>query len=194
VELHSVFLSVLLYWQWGGEHYASTQSTRFLFATYPFAIILMITILIMLFGDYKKPLVIICSIPFLLVGVVTAFLVTDKTFGFVALIGTLGLVGMMIKNGVVLMDEIKLQLASGMEPVKAITGAATNRFRPVMMASITTILGVIPLYSDDLFGPMAVAIMGGLLIGTLVTLLLIPTIYALFFRIRNKNEKVSDEK
>lgn len=193
-DIESIQLPDGYSFEWGGEHYASTQSTRFLFATYPFAIILMITILIMLFGDYKKPLVIICSIPFLLVGVVTAFLVTDKTFGFVALIGTLGLVGMMIKNGVVLMDEIKLQLASGMEPVKAITGAATNRFRPVMMASITTILGVIPLYSDDLFGPMAVAIMGGLLIGTLVTLLLIPTIYALFFRIRNKNEKVSDEK
>ncbi|MFI3265530.1 MAG: efflux RND transporter permease subunit [Rikenellaceae bacterium] len=170
--------------EWQGEYYASSQSTRYLFANYPLAILMMIAILIMLFKDYKKPLIIICAMPLLLIGVVLGFLVSGKTFGFVAIVGTLGLIGMMIKNGVVLMDEINLLLASGVEPVKALLDSTSSRFRPVMMASMTTILGVMPLLSDDLFGALAVTIMGGLFVGTIITLLFIPTLYALFFKIK----------
>ena len=148
----------------------------------------MISILIMLFKDYRKPLIIICAAPLLLIGVVISILITGKTFGFVSIVGVLGLVGMMIKNGVVLMDEISLQISSGVEPVKALLDSSASRFRPVMMASLTTILGVIPLINDDLFGSLAVTIMGGLLIGTLITLLFIPTLYALFFKIKIKKK------
>lgn len=172
--------------EWQGEYYASSQSTKYLFANYPMAVLMMIAILIMLFKDYKKPIIIICAMPLLLVGVVLGFLVSGKTFGFVAIVGTLGLVGMMIKNGVVLMDEINLLIASGVEPFKALLDSTASRFRPVMMASMTTILGVIPLLSDDLFGALAVTIMGGLFVGTLITLLFIPTLYALFFNIKNE--------
>lgn len=93
---------------------------------------------------------------------------------------------MIIKNGIVLLDEITLQIASGIEPVKALLDSSASRFRPVMMASMTTILGMIPLLGDPLFGPGAVAIMGGLLIGTLITLLFVPVLYALFFHIKKR--------
>lgn len=170
--------------QWEGEYKASNQSSEYLFKNFPLAIILMIAILIMLFKDYKKPLIIFCCIPLLLIGVVFGMLVSGKTFGFVAIVGILGLIGMIIKNGIVLMDEITLQLNAGVEPLKALLDSSSSRFRPVMMASMTTILGMIPLLGDDLFGPLAVTIMSGLLVGTLITLLIIPILYSLFFKIK----------
>ncbi len=175
--------------QWEGEHKASSQATTYLFKNFPLAIILMIAILIMLFKDYKKPAIIFCCIPLICVGVVFGVLISGKTFGFVAIVGVLGLIGMMIKNGIVLMDEITLQLSEGIEPLKALLDSSSSRFRPVMMASLTTILGMIPLLSDDMFGSLAVTIMAGLLIGTLITLLFIPVLYALFFRINIKSKE-----
>lgn len=169
---------------WEGEHQASTESTRYLFANFPIAIVMMIAILIMLFGDYRKPLMLMCCIPLLAVGVVYGVMLSGMSFGFVAIVGTLGLIGMLIKNGIVLMDEIELQLAAGVEPTKALLDSSASRFRPVMMASLTTILGMIPLLSDCLFGSLAVTIMSGLLVGTLITLIFIPILYTLFFKIK----------
>ncbi|MDH8702673.1 multidrug efflux pump subunit AcrB [Dysgonomonadaceae bacterium PH5-43] len=170
--------------QWEGEYKASTQSSAYLFKYFPLAIILMIAILIMLFKDYRKPIIIFCCIPLLLIGVIFGMLISGKTFGFVAIVGVLGLIGMIIKNGIVLMDEITLQLNSGVDPLKALLDSSSSRFRPVMMASLTTILGMIPLLGDDLFGPLAVTIMGGLFVGTIITLLIIPVLYSLFFKIK----------
>lgn len=180
--------------QWEGEYKASSQATKYLFKNFPLAIILMIAILIMLFKDYKKPAIIFCCIPLICVGVVFGVLVSGKTFGFVAIVGVLGLIGMMVKNGIVLMDEINLQLSEGVEPVKALLDSSSSRFRPVMMASLTTILGMIPLLSDDMFGSLAVTIMAGLLVGTLITLLFIPVLYAVFFRIQVKTDEVEPVK
>jgi multidrug efflux pump subunit AcrB len=159
---------------------------KYLFQNFPLAIILMIGILIMLFGDYRKPLIIFCCLPMILVGVVAVMLLTGKTFNFVAIVGTLGLIGMLIKNGIVLMDEITLQLRSGKEPITALIDSSQSRLRPVMMASLTTILGMIPLLTDAMFGSLAASIMGGLLFSTLITLVVIPILYALFFKIENK--------
>lgn len=170
--------------QWEGEHKASEQSSSYLFKFFPLAIILMIAILIMLFKDYRKPIIIVCCIPLLLIGVIFGMLASGKTFGFVAIVGMLGLVGMIIKNGIVLMDEIELQLLSDVDPIEALLVSSSSRFRPVMMASLTTILGMIPLLGDDLFGSLAVTIMGGLLVGTLITLIVIPLYYSLFFKIK----------
>ena len=122
----------------------------------------------------------------LLVGVVAVMLLTDKTFNFVANVGTLGLIGMLIKNGIVLMDEISLQLNQGVEPITALVDSAQRRLRPVTMAALTTILGMIPLLPDAMFGSLAASIMGGLTFGTLITLLFIPVLYALFFHIKNE--------
>ena len=170
--------------KWQGEHSASAQSMKYLFKNFPFAIILMIAILIMLFKDYKKPVIIFCTIPFVFVGVVAVMLLTGKTFNFVAIVGTLGLIGMIVKNGIVLMDEITLQISQGVEPVTALVDSSQSRLRPVMMASLTTILGMIPLLPDAMFGSLAASIMGGLLFGTLITLLFVPVLYALFFHIK----------
>ncbi|MGN0035705.1 MAG: efflux RND transporter permease subunit [Bacteroidaceae bacterium] len=170
--------------QWQGEKRASTQSMKYLFQNFPLAIILMIAILIMLFKDYRKPLIIFCCIPFIVVGVVAVMLLTGKTFNFVAIVGTLGLIGMLIKNGIVLMDEINLQLSQGIDPMTALIDSSQSRLRPVMMASLTTILGMIPLLPDAMFGSLAASIMGGLLFASIITLLFIPILYALFFRIK----------
>ena len=171
---------------WEGEKSASEESMKYLFANIPLGIILMIAILIMLFKDYRKPLIIFCCLPFVIVGVVIVMLLTGKVFNFVAIVGTLGLIGMLIKNGIVLMDEIMIQINSGTEPVKALIDSAQSRLRPVMMASLTTILGMIPLLPDAMFGSLAASIMGGLLFSTVITLLFIPVLYALFFHIKVK--------
>lgn len=171
---------------WQGEKSASDQSMKYLFKNFPLAIILMIAILIMLFKDYRKPLIIFCCIPMVVVGVVAVMLLTGKTFNFVAIVGTLGLIGMLIKNGIVLMDEITLQINQGVEPMTALIDSAQSRLRPVSMAALTTILGMIPLLPDAMFGSLAASIMGGLTFGTLITLLFIPVLYALFFHIKNE--------
>ena len=169
---------------WQGEKMASDRSMKYLFNGFPLAIILIIMILIMLFKDYKKPAIIFCCIPLIFVGVIPAVLITGKPFGFVAIVGVLGLIGMMIKNGIVLMDEINLQISEGIEPKAALVNSSKSRLRPVMMASLTTILGMIPLIPDAMFGSLAVTIMGGLFVGTLITLIFIPILYAMFFKIK----------
>ena len=174
---------------WQGEKSASAESMKYLFANIPLGIILMIAILIMLFGDYKKPLIIFCCLPFVIVGVVIVMLITGKVFNFVAIVGTLGLIGMLIKNGIVLMDEINSQIEAGIEPNKALIDSAQSRLRPVMMASLTTILGMIPLLPDAMFGSLAASIMGGLLFSTVITLLFIPVLYSLFFHIKPQPKK-----
>lgn len=171
---------------WQGEKGASDQTMKYLFANLPIAIILIIAILILLFGDYRKPLMILCCIPLLGVGIVGAMLLSGKTFTFCAIVGAIGLVGMMMKNCIVLMDEINDQIASGKDPAEALISSSETRLRAVMMASMTTILGMIPLISDALFGSMAVTIMGGLLFSTIATLFFVPLLYAVFFKIKMK--------
>ncbi len=169
---------------WKGEKAASDRSMKYLFANFPLAIILMIGLLIMLFKDYRKPTIIFCTIPMVFVGVILTMLLTGKQFTFVAIVGALGLIGMIIKNGIVLIDEINLELSQGVKPYDALINSSMSRLRPVMMASMTTVLGMIPLLSDAMFGSLAVTIMGGLLFGTVITLLLIPVLYALFFKVK----------
>lgn len=171
---------------WEGERGASTKTMRYLFKNFPLSIVLMIAVLILLFGDYRKPAVVLCCLPLLFVGVVGAMLLTGKTFTFCAVVGTLGLIGMMMKNCIVLMDEIDARIAAGEEPAEALVAGAESRLRPVMMASLTTILGMIPLLTDAMFGSMAATIMGGLLFSTFATLLFLPVLYALFFKIEWK--------
>lgn len=170
--------------KWLGEYKASTDSNKYLFRSLPIAVIFMFVVLVFLFRDFKKPLIIFLCLPLAYIGIVMGIFVSGKPFSFVAVVGALGLIGMMIKNGVVLIDEITAQIKTGVEPVEALLSASSSRLRPVMMASGTTILGMIPLISDAMFGPMAVAIMGGLLVGTIITLMIIPVFYALFFNIK----------
>ena len=169
---------------WEGEKKASTQSMTYLFNGFPICIVIMILILVMLFKDYKKPAIIFCCIPLVIIGVIPVVMLTGKPFGFVAIVGVLGLIGMMIKNGIVLMDEITLEITQGIPPRTALIQSSKSRLRPVMMASLTTILGMIPLVPDSMFGSLAVTIMGGLFMGTLITLIFIPVLYSLFFKVK----------
>lgn len=171
--------------KWLGEYLASTQSKQYLFKNVPIAIVLVLAILIALFRDFRKPLLILLCLPLAVTGVVAGMLLADKEFGFVAIVGALGLVGMMIKNGVVLVDEVDIQIRGGKEPYRALLDASSSRLRPVLLAALTTILGMIPLINDDMFGALAVTIMGGLLIGTIITLVILPVLYSLFYRIRH---------
>lgn len=172
--------------QWKGEKDASTQTMHYLFKNVPLSIVLMIAILIMLFKDYRKPAIILCCIPLLAIGIVGAMLLSGQSFTFCAIVGALGLVGMMMKNCIVLMDEIGEQIGAGTPPAEALISSSESRLRPVMMASLTTILGMIPLLSDAMFGSMAATIMGGLLFSTLATLFFVPVLYAMFFKIKIK--------
>lgn len=167
---------------WEGERKASTQALKYLFNNVPLAVILMVCILIILFKDFRKPLILLLCVPLVVVGVFPAVLLSGKEFGMVAIVGVLGLIGMMLKNGIVLMDEIVLQTAQCANQREALVLSAKSRLRPVMMASLTTILGMIPLVPDDMFGALAVTIIGGLLVNTILSLVFIPVLYSLFFR------------
>ncbi len=169
---------------WEGEKKASDQSMKYLFNGFPICIVFMILILVMLFKDYKKPAIIFCCIPLVVIGVMPVVMLTGKPFGFVAIVGVLGLIGMMIKNGIVLMDEINLEISQGIPLRVALVQSSKSRLRPVMMASLTTILGMIPLVPDSMFGSLAVTIMGGLFMGTLITLIFIPVLYSMFFKVK----------
>ncbi|MCQ2196669.1 MAG: efflux RND transporter permease subunit [Bacteroidaceae bacterium] len=183
-EIEKIQLPAGYKMSWKGEKAASDRSMKYLFANFPLAIILMIGLLILLFKDYRKPTIIFCTIPMVFVGVILTMLLTGKQFTFVAIVGALGLIGMIIKNGIVLIDEINLELSQGVRPYDALINSSMSRLRPVMMASMTTVLGMIPLLTDAMFGSLAVTIMGGLLFGTVITLLVIPVLYAMFFKVK----------
>ena len=158
------------------------MSIENLFANYPLAVLLMFGILVWLFRSYRTSLLLFCCIPFVFVGVIPAMLLSGQNFGFVPIVGILGLVGMMLKNGIVLVDEMRLQLQSGKDSQQALIDASLSRLRPVTMASLTTVLGMVPLLFDDMFGAMAAAIMGGLIAGTIIVLIIIPVLYSLFYK------------
>ena len=167
--------------QWGGEKYATNLSISNLLRSYPLVILLMLAILLAITRRFRISILLLLSVPFIFVGIVPAILLTGSTFNFVAIVGTLGLVGMMLKNGIVLVDEIGLQREAGADLKQAIMDASLSRLRPVMLASLTTVLGMVPLLFDDMFSSLAATIMGGLLVGTVIVLVFIPVLYSLFF-------------
>lgn len=152
--------------EWGGEFESSTDSQKALIPGVIPAIVLMVLIIVVLFNAFRPPLIIFLTIPFAFIGITAGLLATGAPFGFVALLGAMSLAGMMIKNAIVLLDEVKLELAQGREQFDAIINAALSRLRPVFLAAATTVLGVIPLLQDVFWVGLAVTIMGGLAFGT----------------------------
>jgi multidrug efflux pump subunit AcrB len=168
--------------EWGGEYESTTDAQTALFAPIPMFVSIMIVIVIGLFNAIRQPLVIWLTVPLALIGVTAGLLLTDQPFGFMALLGFLSLSGMLIKNAIVLVDEIDLQRKQGSPTYTAILDAGTSRLRPVAMAAATTILGMIPLFADAFFIAMAVTIVFGLLVATVLTMIVVPTLYAIFFK------------
>ena len=137
----------------------------------------------MLFNAYRPPLMIFPVIPFVMIGLTAGFLLTQAAFGFVALLGAMSLSGMMIKNAVVLFDQINANLADGLSPCDAVVEAAVSRLRPVINAAATTVLGVMPLLQDVFWVSLAMTIIFGLTLGTILTMVMVPVLYATFYRI-----------
>ncbi|MCG8412274.1 MAG: efflux RND transporter permease subunit [Bacteroidales bacterium] len=175
--------------EWDGTVASSGEANSALFMFLPLALGLMLMIIVALFNNIKQAMIIFIVVPFAFVGISFGFNLTRSALNFMGVIGALGLIGMMIKNAVVLLDEINLNLKSGKNPLKATIDSAVSRLRPVMMASLTTILGMIPLLSDPLFKSMSITIMFGLLIGSVITLVVVPVLYVVFFKVDVKELK-----
>ncbi|WP_117234575.1 efflux RND transporter permease subunit [Vibrio maerlii] len=170
--------------EWGGEYESSGDAQASLFTTMPLGYLFMFLITVFLFNSVKEPLIVWLTVPLAVIGVTTGLLALDTPFGFMALLGFLSLSGMVLKNGIVLLDQISVEIASGKEPYTAVGDAALSRVRPVCMAAITTILGLVPLLPDIFFRPMAVTIMFGLGFATVLTLIVVPVLYRLFYRLK----------
>jgi len=169
---------------WGGDAESSAKAGAALNATIPIFFGLMVLIIIWLFNSIKKMLVIWLTVPLAIIGVTVGLLMLNQPFGFMALLGLLSLAGMLIKNAVVLIDEIDTQLAGGKPAFQAVIDSGVSRLIPVAMAASTTILGMLPLLQDAFFIAMAVTIMFGLGFATLLTLIVVPVLYAIFYRIK----------
>ena len=169
--------------EWGGEYESSNDAQEALGAGLPLGFLVMFLISVVLFGRVRQPLIIWLIVPMAAVGMVAGLLITDMPFGFMSLLGFLSLFGMLIKNAIVLLEEIDLQIDEGKEPHAAILSASASRMRPVALAAITTILGMAPLLTDAFFADMSVTIMGGLAFATVLTLIAVPVFYSLMYRI-----------
>lgn len=155
---------------------------------FPLALIMLLVILVMLFGNFRQPLIIFLILPLSLIGMVFGLWVTGFQFGFFCIAGWLGLLGMIIKNVIVLLDEVNIQQKAGVEPYTAVIEATVSRARPVLMAALTTVFGSIPLLFDIVFGGMAATIVFGLSFATLLTLFVTPALYTIFYKISKRGE------
>lgn len=172
------------FFEWGGEHESSQLANEGLAGKIPPIIGIMVLIVIMLFNSSRHALVIFMTVPLIIIGVTVGLLTFNQPFGFMALLGFLSLVGMQIKNAIVLMDEIKAQKDAGVDDFNAVVNSGVTRLRPVAMAALTTVLGMMPLIVDAFYSAMAVTIMFGLTFATILTMVVIPVNYALIYRVK----------
>ncbi|WP_119969311.1 efflux RND transporter permease subunit [Shewanella japonica] len=177
--------------EWGGEYELSTEAQVSVFSSLPMGYLFMFLITVLLFNSVRQPLVIWFTVPLALIGVVSGLLLFDAPFSFMALLGLLSLTGMIIKNGIVLVDQINVELAQGKDPYQAVVDSSVSRVRPVLMAAITTMLGMVPLLSDAFFGSMAITIIFGLGFASILTLIVLPVAYTIAFRIPYQGKTVA---
>lgn len=169
--------------EWGGEYEDSMNAQAGLAASLPVGFLLMILTSIFLFGKLRQPAIIWLTVPLAIVGITVGLLSIGGAFDFMSLLGALSLIGLLIKNAIVLIEEIDQQIDSGKDPYEALLDSCVSRVRPVALAAATTILGLIPLLSDVFFVNMSVTIMAGLGFASVLTLIVVPTLYAVFSRI-----------
>ena len=177
--------------QWGGEYEDSRDAQGPLMASMPIFGMLMAVILIMLFNALRQPVIILLTVPLAVIGVTAGLLIMDQPFGFMALLGMLSLSGMLIKNSIVLIDQTDLEIREGKDRYLAVVDSAVSRARPVMMATATTVLGMLPLARDPFYVSMAVTIMFGLTFAAILTLIAVPVFYAVFFKIKSPRKVVT---
>jgi len=170
--------------EWIGEYKASNDGKEPLGRIFPFCVLGMFVIVVGLFNSIRKPLVIFLIVPLSIIGISAGLLATHLAFGFMAILGFLGLSGMLIKNAIVLIEQIEISLGEGVTPYRAVLDSSVSRMRPVIMASGTTILGMLPLVFDPMFATMAVTIMSGLFAATFLTLIVVPLLYCILYQIK----------
>ncbi|MAZ90027.1 MAG: RND transporter permease [Cellvibrionaceae bacterium] len=170
---------------WDGEYDNTTRAQLSLVPGMVPGSVIMILIIVALFNAIRPPIVMLLTVPFALIGITAILAPTQTAFGFMALLGAMSLVGLMIKNSIVLLDEINVNAAAGMNPYDSVVAAGLSRVRPVVLGAATTILGVIPLIQDAFWVSMALTMMFGLLVGTVLTMVLVPTFYALLYGIKS---------
>ncbi|WP_139686107.1 efflux RND transporter permease subunit [Vibrio tasmaniensis] len=171
--------------EWGGEYGDSKESNENLASTIPLGLVAMVITVFVLFGSVRQPVVIWLVVPLALIGVSAGLLVTGTPMEFMAILGLLSLSGLLIKNAIVLVDQTDLEISEGKPRHDAVIDAAASRVRPVMMGALTTVLGVIPLFFDAFFQSMSVVLVFGLTFATLLTLVIVPVLYAIFFNIKS---------
>jgi multidrug efflux pump subunit AcrB len=182
-QLEAIELPPGYTFEWGGEYESARDSQQSLIPGVVPAVVIVAITVVALFNAYRPPLIIMLVIPFAMIGVTVGLLATGQPFGFLALLGVMSLAGMMIKNAIVLLDQIDIEKAAGKNDYDAVMEAAASRLRPVALAAATTVLGVIPLLKDVFWVAMAVTIMFGLAFGTVLTMILLPVLYACFYRL-----------
>ncbi len=175
--------------EWGGEFEKSGDANRMLMASVPLFFSLMVLIVVVLFNTTRQPLIVFLTVPLAIIGVTAGLLMTGQPFGFVALLGFLSLSGMLIKNSVVLLDQIDINLGQGRQPFEAVLDAGVSRLRPVSMAAFTTVFGMTPLVFDIFWRGMAITIMAGLTFATVLTLVVVPVLYATFYGVSSPQQE-----
>ncbi|MDF1803588.1 efflux RND transporter permease subunit [Thalassovita sp.] len=183
-EIESIPLPDGYAMEWGGEFESAQMAQESLGKQLPLGFLVMLTISILMFNKVRQPLILWLVVPMSVTGMVLGLLFTGLPFTFTALLGFLSLSGMLMKNAIVLVEEIDQQRAEGVEDYQAVIDGSVSRLRPVVLAAGTTIFGMIPLLPDAFFASMAVTIMGGLAFASILTLVAVPVFYALFFRIK----------
>ena len=175
--------------QVGGTAEESAKSQASVLAVVPLMLMLMLTLLMIQLQSFQRLLLVLSVAPLGLIGVVIALLLANKPLGFVALLGVLALVGMIARNSVILIDQVQVEIAHGLHPWDAVVTATMHRFRPILLTAAAAILGMIPIAPTVFWGPMAYAIMGGLSVATLLTLVFLPALYVAWFRIQPPQEQ-----
>ncbi|GEM80291.1 efflux RND transporter permease subunit [Vibrio superstes] len=192
-QIEDIYLPPGYSMEWGGEYYDENKAVVDIMKQLPKALVIMTIIMIAMFNGFKQTAIIYTTLPLAATGATFSLLLLDKPFGFMALIGAITLTGMIIKNGIVLMDQIELERRNGLELSDAIKEATMNRTMAISMGALTTALGMIPLLSDLLFDQMAATIIGGLAAATVLSLMVMPAMYKLAYKEKQPTQETSTE-
>ena len=168
----------------GGTVEESTKSQASVFAVVPLMLFVMVTFLMIQLRSFNRLFLVLSVVPMGLIGIVAALFLFGQPLGFVAILGILSLIGMIARNAVILIEQIDYELAQGLDVWNAVIEASVSRFRPIMLTAISTVLGLIPIAVTIFWGPMAIAVMGGLLVATVLTLIFLPALYVAWFRVK----------
>ena len=179
--------------EWGGEEEGKAKAMNGMSSMFMPCLVAMFMIMVFLFNGFRQPVIIFASIPLIIIGVVLGLMLGNLPLSFMAIIGVLSLVGMLAKNSIVLLDQVASDFASGKDRYEAIVETGVSRLRPVAMSAVTTVLGMIPLLWDNMFNSMAAAIMGGLTVSTILTMIFIPVVTAMAYGVKNPGDYDYDD-